>query len=442
MPQDIYKKRRQHLLGQLGDAVALIPTNPHNTRSNDTEFPFRPDSNFAYLTGHLEPEALLVLCPNAKDAKEVLFVRPKNPELELWMGERLGPDKAEELYQVDEAYGFDQLEQKLPELLDLHESIMLDLFSHGQWIEKLYPLMKKLSQQRKRKKPVPQGLHNLAPLIGKMRLKKDAHEIELMKKAAQITHEAHCAAMARAAEGVSEGQVQSVLDYVFMDRGAQGEAYESIVAGGNNANTLHYIENNQALKNGDLLLIDAGCELDLYASDVTRTFPVSGRYTPMQKKVYELILDVQKKCIEMAAPGVSLSELHEFTCKGLSNALLELGFFKGKTLDQVVEEKLYRTYFPHGTGHWLGLDVHDTCPYFDENYKDIKFEEGMVFTVEPGLYFNKVNEEVPTELKGIGIRIEDDILITSKGHENLTASIPKEVDEVEKACQKNYKELL
>lgn len=438
----MYKKRRQTLLKELGQSVALIPTNPHHTRSHDTEFPFRPDSNFGYLTGHLEPEALLVLCPQAEDAKEVLFVRPKNPELELWMGERLGPEKARELYQVDEAYGYDQLEEKLPELIDLHESIMMDIFAHGEWMQKVYPMMKKLNQQRKRKKPAPQGFLNLAPMLGKMRLKKDKHEIELMKKSAQITHDAHCAAMARAADGVNEGQVQSVLDYVFMDRGAQGEAYESIVAGGNNANTLHYIQNNQALKDGDLLLIDAGSELDLYASDVTRTFPVSGSYTPTQKKVYELILNVQKECIAMAAPGKKLSELHDFTCKGLSNALLELGFFKGKSLEQVVEEKLYRKYFPHGTGHWLGLDVHDTCPYFDKDYNDILFEEGMVFTVEPGLYFNENNEEVPAELKGIGIRIEDDILITANGHENLTASIPKEVADVESACQKNYKELL
>lgn len=442
MSENIHKKRRQALLSELGNAVAVIPTNPHNTRSHDTEFPFRADSNFGYLTGHLEPEALLVLCPNAKDAKEVLFVRPKNPELELWMGERLGPEKAKELYQVDEAYGFDQLEEKLPELLDLHEAIMLDLFSHGDWMEKLYPYMRKLNQKRKKKTPSPQGIFNLAPLLGKMRLKKDKHEIDIMRKAAKITHEAHCAAMARAGDGVNEAQVQSVIDYVFMDRGAQGEAYESIVAGGNNANTLHYIQNNQPLKKGDLLLIDAGCELDLYASDVTRTFPVSGSYTSMQKKVYELILHVQKECINMAKPGRTLTELHDYTCRGLSSALLELGLFKGKSVDEVVEEKLYRAYFPHGTGHWLGLDVHDTSPYFDIEYSDIKFEAGMVFTVEPGLYFNKDNDEIPNELKGIGIRIEDDILVTDEGHENLTASIPKEVDEIEKACQKNFKELL
>lgn len=442
MSQSIYKKRRQDLLDQIGNSVALVPTNPHHTRSNDTEFPFRADSNFGYLTGHLEPEALLVLCPQGQKGKEVLFVRPKNPELELWMGERLGPEKAKELYGVDEAYGFDLLEQKLPELIDLHESIMMDIFSHGEWIEKVYPMMKKLNQQRRRKKPAPQGILNLAPLLGKMRLKKDKNEIDLMRKAAQITHQAHCAAMARASNGVNEGQVQSVIDYVFMDRGAQSEAYESIVAGGNNANTLHYIQNNQDLKDGDLLLIDAGCELDLYASDVTRTFPVSGKYTQLQKKVYELILKVQKEAIAMAAPGKKLSELHDFTCQGLSSALMELGFFKDKSLDQVVEQKLYRSFFPHGTGHWLGLDVHDNCPYFDENSQDIKFEEGMVFTVEPGLYFNENNEKVPQELKGIGIRIEDDILITAEGHENLTASIPKEVADVEDACQKNYKELL
>lgn len=437
-----YPQRRHELMTRLEGAVAIIPTHPHRTRSYDTEYPYRPDSNFKYLTGCKEADAILILAPHHPEYQEILFVHPKDPVAEMWMGERLGPEKAREIFEVDACFSIEEFEQKLPEFLEGHTKVAIDYQNHKDHFTKVLAAMEKLSHQKKKKVHKPVDIKLINPIIGQMRLVKDESELAFMKAALEITTKAHKAAMAFSAPSVSEREVHALLKYIFQKEGAQGEAYESIVASGDHANTLHYIKNDSPLNDGDLLLIDAGSEFNVYASDITRTFPVNGKFTAAQKEVYEIVLDAQKTAFTYARPGCTLAQMHEATCRSLSEGLIKLGVFKDKTLDEVMKDQLYREFYPHGTGHWLGLDVHDTCPYLDEDLSEIEFAPGMVFTVEPGLYFKKDHPHLPARLKGIGIRIEDDLVITDKGFENMSSAIPKEVSEIEESCAKDYRDFL
>jgi len=436
-----FKTRQSNLLDAIAEGVFLFPSADYVTKSHDTEFPFRQNSHFKYLLGFNEPNCLLVLKKTHSGEHEtVLFLREKDPFMEMWAGERTGTAKATDLLTIDKAYDISQLKEKLSDLLAGHKNIYFDLQNTS-----LSGLVKSatatLNAQRKRKVHKPNSWHDSTNAIGMLRLYKDQNEILAMKKAAALTNTAHRAAMAMAAPGVNEKDINTLFNFLFSQGDGSGAAYDSIIAGGKNALTLHYINNNKDLKDGDLLLIDAGSQVNLYASDVTRTFPINGQFTTAQKEIYSLVLNAQKTALAFAKAGVSLKDIHLETCRSLSKGMLELGILKG-SLDEVMDKESFKAYYPHGTGHWLGLDVHDQSPYLDDNLEEIKLASGMTFTCEPGLYFPEHDANVPQAFKGIGIRIEDDILVTDSGLENLTNSIPKEIKEVEEACQRDLKSVL
>lgn len=435
-----YALRRRELAQALRGAAALIPSAPLRTRSHDTEYPFRQSSQLKYLTGlEDEQEAVLLITPEHPAIQEVLFVRPKDPLKEMWSGRRLGPEKARELLEIEHVYTLDELPTKLPELLLGHSAVALDLFESEGWVKKILEVLEGLNQRKKLARQKPLEIHHLAPLIGRQRLVKDANEIQFIKKAAELTTRAHHAAMAMAAPGRSEAEIMALLHFHFRSHPAGDEAYESIVAGGENACILHYVANNQPLKAGELLLIDAGAEFHTYASDVTRTFPIDGKFQGAGLEVYEICLHAQKEAMTQSRPGKTLDDVHRAACQVLAQGLADLKVFQERPAD-IIEQGLLKKYYPHSTSHWLGLDVHDPCPYFDEQQQPINFAPGMVFTIEPGLYFPPDDTSLPERLRGIGVRIEDDLLITEKSYENLTSGIAKEVRAVEEACKRDYRE--
>ncbi len=435
-----YRERRAKLLERLKGGVAIFEAAPHQTRSHDTEFPYRQDSNLKYLVGFEEPEAKLVILSHQKERQAVLFVRPKDAKAEVWSGRRLGIEAAKDLLDVDEVYSIHEFDQKLDELLMGHDTVYLDLFNRPKLVKKVLSHIGALAYKNRKKVATPQKIANIIPLVGSLRLIKDQNEIAFMKKAAAITTKAHKAAMAFTRAGVNEREVQALMEYIYLKEGANGAAYESIVAGGDNANILHYIDNQDELKDGDLLLIDAGSEYNLYASDVTRTFPVNGVYSGIQKEVYEIVLEAQKASLRASRPGSTIATIHAEASKVLAQGLVDLKVMSSIP-EELASDQTFKSFYPHGTGHWLGLDVHDNCPYTD-GPEDIKFAPGMIYTIEPGLYFPKNATNIPAELRGMGIRIEDDILITADGYENLTSAIPKEIKEVEDACKVDYKSFL
>ncbi len=429
-----FLNRQNRLLDLVGGGVVIVPGASLVQKSHDTEFPFRQNSDFKYLTGFKEPDATLVLSKNEDgEIKRILFLQEKNPEMEMWTGIRLGSEKAPEVLPIDEAYPNHELGRRLGEILSGHQKCTFNLFNND-----LRNLMAKtvkgINSRGKAKLHRPLNWQHLSPYIGKMRLQKESSEILAMKQAAKLTEVGHRAAMALANPGINEKQINELLTYLFSQENGEGAAYDSIVAGGENALILHYINNNCALNDGDLLLIDAGAQVNTYAGDVTRTFPVNGKFTSAQRDLYQIVLDAQKNAFGHMKKGVSLSDIHEHTCRSLCQSLIDAKILKG-TLDENMESKSFRKYYPHGTGHWLGLDVHDQSPYLDEDLNDVLLDEGVTFTCEPGLYFPHGDRDVPKEWQGLGIRIEDDILMTNEGPENLTRAIPKEVKEVEEACQ-------
>ncbi len=437
-----FTDRIDRLFEMMNDGVAIIGSAKYQTRSNDTEYPFRQNSNFRYLTGITEPDCALVLSQRGSKNKKILFIRENNEFEEMWMGKRLGLEKGAAYIDADEVYPIEQLETMLSKILPGHKNLYVHFHERADIFNMAREVCGELfNKKRKASALPPTAIRNVGALIEKLRLVKDQNEILTMKKAMIATNKAHRAAMAFSAPGKSEKEVNALIEYLFTKDASQGHAYENIVAGGNNANILHYIENNQELNDGDLLLIDAGSELNSYATDITRTFPVNGKFTGIQKEVYEIVLDSQKAAISHVFEGRTLDLLHQTTSKFLCQGLIDLKVLKG-SLEENLESESYRKYFPHGTGHWLGLDVHDQNPYRDEDDDFTKFSENMIFTIEPGLYFPAEDSNVRDELKGIGIRIEDNILVTKSGHENLSAMIPKEVKEVEEACAKDYKEFL
>jgi len=430
---EIFKKRRLLLLDQLYDGIALIPSAEFKTRSHDTDYPFRQDSNFKYLTGFLEPGSLLLLCKNHPEFKTILFVRPKDRTAEIWSGRRLGVEAAQETLGVDKVHSILDLEKELPGYLANHKNVYMDIFHDSAFLKKIIAKCKTLGEAKKIKKHSPKNFFHLGDIISRMRLIKESWEIEQIKKAISISNSAHRAAMSLAQPGILEFEVAAAMEYIFKKNGASHFAYESIVAGGDNANILHYTNNNEILSSGDLLLIDAGAEFNLYASDITRTFPVNKKFSGPQRALYEIVLNAQNAVIKNSAPGKTLTENHQVALKILTQGLIDLKILKG-TLEENLEKANYKAFYPHGTGHWLGLDVHDHNPYLEDDLTDIKFGPGMVFTVEPGLYLSKDDQNIPKEFRGIGIRIEDDILITDKGNINLSSEIPKEIKDVEEAC--------
>ncbi len=415
-----YKSRRDRLATSLNSySIAIIHSALHKTRSNDTEYPYRQDSNFYYLTGYKEDNSCLMILKKKKKYKTILFVEKKDERRELWNGKRLGKKAAKKVFSVDNIYEIDCFEKKFTKKSSLKQHLYYDF---------------KLNYLRfKALKRISKGINthiNIAKNIEKMRLIKSPSEIKIIKKAIKISKTAHHQAMKVKKTDKYEYELQAVFENIFKLHGAYSDAYTSIIAGGNSANTLHYIENNQKLKNDDLILIDAGCEYDYYASDITRTIPVNAKFTQPQKELYNMVLDVQVKIIDMIKPGVKRSFLQSESEKLLCDGMVKLGILKGK-VKKLLKQKKHKKYYPHGIGHWMGIDVHDEAPYTDKFGKEIVLSAGMVLTIEPGIYCNKDDLSISEKYRGIGVRIEDDILVSKKGYKNLSSNIVKNVEDIE-----------
>lgn len=415
-----YKKRRERFAKQMEkNSVAVFFSAEQKVRSNDTEYPYRQESNFYYLTGFKEDNSVLVFEKKNSETKIYLFVQKKDPLMELWSGKRLGEKAAKEIFSVDDIFTSEQFLIKAKEFLEEKTNLYYDFKIQNKNLEQIKQLGRNVIK-----------LKDAAVIVQNMRLLKSSAEIALIKKALSITKDAHHQAMKLSKRLTFEYELQAEIEYVFKKNGAYSDAYTTIVASGDNANTLHYIDNDKALKKGDLILIDAGCEYNYYASDITRTIPVSGKFTQAQKELYAMVLDVEKKIIKMIKPKVLRSELQDEAEKLLCQGMIELGILKGE-LKKLLKDKAHKKYFPHGIGHYMGLDVHDQNPYKDNKGKEIPLKAGMVLTIEPGIYLPKDDKKVPKKYRGIGIRIEDDILVTKEGHENLSREIKKEIKDIE-----------
>jgi Xaa-Pro aminopeptidase len=432
MNEQYYFNRRQKLLERMEEGVAIIASAPHTFRSNDTEYPYRQNSDFHYLCGLNESNAALVLIKTGSETKTVLYVEAYNAEYALWNGAKLGIEGAQSRFNVDEVRDVAEYPKEIKELLREHVNLYVDLFEDSSFLSQAKSTAAELREMRGVKRHI-RSIRDVTHLIRTLRLIKTSEEIETIKKAISITAEAHHTAMQKCRAGMREYQLQAHLQYAFINGGARSEAYGAIVAGGNNANTLHYVNNRDELRDGDLVLIDAACEWELYASDITRTFPVNGKFSDAQREVYEKVLDVQLRVIEAIKPGVKRDWLQHMSEELLCEALIDLGILNGERA-ALMEAKEHKKYAPHGFGHWMGMDVHDPCPYVDESGESLVFEAGMVMTIEPGIYIRAEDENVPARFRGIGIRIEDDILVTETGHENLSSMIAKTVDEIEAMC--------
>lgn len=431
----LFTDNRAKFLDQLRQrgAAAVVFTAPEHIRNNDSEYRFRPDSDFYWLTGFAEPEAALVLVPGRSEGESVLFLRERVVEEEIWTGERLGLERAVERLGVDEALPITDLFDDLPELLAGQTRIVTALGHDDVRDRRMLEVASTLRRRARGGARSPVEWVDPSATLHELRLIKSAPEIERMRTAAGITDEAHRLAMAAARPGMNECELDALLDYTFRRRGGTGAAYTNIVAGGANACTLHYITNDRPLDDGQLCLIDAGCEFDYYASDVTRTFPVNGRFEPAQRELYDAVLAAQLAAVEAVRPGATIDIVHRAATLTLCEHLVGLGLLTGDPAE-LHGEGAHRRFMMHGTSHWLGLDVHDRGQYQREGQAR-PFEPGMVLTVEPGLYIPEDATDIDRRFRGIGIRIEDDILVTEQGHDNLTASIPKEIEDVEAACQ-------
>jgi Xaa-Pro aminopeptidase len=425
----MYADRRRRFLERLEPgSVALLLGAGLARRSNDTHFPFRQDSDFHYLTGFDHPNAAALL---RKDGGPpfTLFVEPRDPDAETWTGYRPGVEGAVADYGADEAHPIGELADKLPKLLETARRIHHVLGRDARVDAKLVELAELARMRSRAGIHAPEAIVDPRAITHEMRLRKDPDEMDVMRRAAEISREGHEAAARMAREGVYEYELAAVLDYSFRRRGGAGPAYETIVGGGANATVLHYVANDQPLRDGTLVLIDAGCELGGYASDVTRCYPVGGRFTGAAREVYEVVLAAQEAALEVARPGNTLDDVHEAALRALVEGMIAIGLLSG-TRDDAIQGGAYKTFYMHRTSHWLGLDVHDAGSYAVDG-KPRPLEPGMVFTVEPGLYVPARCEQAPAHLRGIGVRIEDDVLVTDDGHENLTAAIPKSVADVQ-----------
>jgi len=411
------------------NSVAILPAAREATRSNDTEYRFRQDSDFYYLTGFKEPDAVAVVAPG-KQERYTLFVRPRDKEKETWTGRRAGVEGAKEIYGADAAYPVEEFQEKLAELLDGARQLYYRLGNGNPELDQtvIRQLARMRASGRRGVRP-PQSIVDPGTILHELRLFKTDEEIALMQRAADIAAEAHREAMRAARPGVKEYEIEALIEYIFRRSGANAPAYNTIVGGGANATILHYINNEAELKDGDLLLIDAGAEYEGFASDITRTFPVGGRFTDAQRDIYELVLDCQERCIEMVAPGVTLEEMHERSVEILTDGMVRLGLLRGD-VKKLIEEEQYKKFYMHRLGHYLGMDVHDVGLYHADG-QPRPVEAGVVMTVEPGLYIAEDADGVPDKYRGIGVRIEDDVLVTPEGYRVLTTEAPKQVEEIE-----------
>ncbi len=430
MKHEPYSSRRYALLKHIGDGVAIIPTAPERVRNRDSHHPYRFDSYFWYLSGFPEPEAVIVLI-GGRAKKSILFCRDKNEEREVWEGFRYGPDAARDAFGFDEAYSFSSFETMLPELIANHKALWYALGHDTAWDAKVVAALNSVRAQARAGKHAPSKIRDLRQPLDRMRLVKDAHEIDLMRRAADITSAGHARAMRHCRPGQAEYELEAELTHEFRRRGAGGHSYNPIVAGGANACVLHYVDNDKLLAEHALVLIDAGCELEGYAADITRTFPVGGCFNGAQRDAYEIVLAAQLAAIAAIKPGASFSAYHDAAVRVLVQGMIDLKLLAG-SVDGLIESEAYKPFYMHRTGHWLGLDVHDAGDY--KTGDDwIKLEPGMALTVEPGLYI-RPSPMVPPHLHGIGIRIEDDVFVTEDGCDVYTTA-PKTVAEIEEVMR-------
>ena len=423
----VYQRRRALLAARMQGGIAIVPTAPERTRNRDAHYPYRFDSYFYYLSGFREPEAVLVVIAGAQP-RSILFCRDKDPEREVWDGFRCGPAMAQEIFGFDEAHSINSLDAMLPDLLANQPAVFAHLGADSAWDARMLGWLNEVRARVRTGVSAPHEIEDVHALLDEMRLVKDAHELAVMRRAAAISADAHRRAMLAVRPGRFEYEIEAELLHEFRRRGAQAPAYTSIVAGGANACVLHYVHNDGMLADGDLLLIDAGCELDGYASDITRTFPVSGKFGGAQKDLYQLVLAAQSAAIAAVVPGNAWQQPHDAAVRILAQGFIDLGLLSG-SLEQAIETGAYRKFYMHRTGHWLGLDVHDAGDYKRDGEWRALYP-GMVLTVEPGCYV-RAAEGVPEKFAGIGIRIEDDVLVTETGHEVLTSAAPKSVAEIE-----------
>lgn len=425
-----FARRRKQLMQQIGSqGVAILVAAPITFRNHYHEYPYRQNSDFYYLTGFEEPEAVLVLAPKRPEGEFILFNRIRNREEEIWNGHRLGQAGARKIIGADEAFPIHDLAKKLPELLEGRADVHYSLGIRPEFDNMLLNAVKTLQSKIRGGIQSPLAFLDIRPALDEMRLIKSPAEIALMRKAARISAAAHTRAMQFCRPGLHEFELEAEITHEFQRNGARHHAYTPIVGAGANSCILHYVANNRLIKNGDLVLIDAGCEYGNYASDVTRTFPANGRFTPEQKAIYEIVLAAQLAGIKAVRPGTPWHHIEELTIKIITQGLIDVGLLKGP-LSTLIEKRAYSPFYMHRCGHWLGLDTHDAGRYKIDN-KWRKLEPGMVRTIEPGIYISADLPGVPKRWHNMGIRIEDDVLVTTKGHEVLSQKAPKAIDEIE-----------
>ncbi len=425
-----FSRRRKQLMAQLEpNSIAIVPTGDLKSRSRDTEYHFRHDSDFYYLSGFHEPESVLVLVPKRKHGEYILFCRERDEERELWDGIRVGPEGAIDQHGVDDAFPIDDIDEILPGLLEGRERVYYSLGRNSDFDKQVMEWVNAIRAKVRSGATPPGEFLDLDHLLHDMRLVKSAAEQRIMKKSAEISADAHVRAMQYCKPGQYEYELEAEIQHACASRGARHAAYNSIIGAGKNGCILHYIENDSVMKDGDLVLIDAGCEFESYAADITRTFPVNGTYTKEQRALYELVLEANRKAIAAVKPGVHWNKPHEVSVKVITEGLVRLGLLKG-TVSKLIKEEKYKAFYMHRIGHWLGMDVHDVGDYKVGGEWRV-LEPGMVMTIEPGIYVSE-SAKVPKKWKNIGIRIEDDVLITKDGCEVLTDGVPKDPDEIER----------
>ena len=423
-----FVRRRHELAAAIKFGIAVIPTAAERIRNKDAHFPYRFDSYFHYLTGFNEPESVVVVI-GGKPSRSILFCRAKHEEREIWDGFRYGPEEAKTQFNFDDTFAIDEIDKILPQLIENKDAIFTPIGIESNWDNKMMGWLNKTRSRAREGITAPASLIDVREILDEMRLIKDPDELDVMRRAAKISAEAHVNAMLATKPEKYEYEIEAELLYHFKKKGSQFPAYTSIVAGGKNACVLHYIENNAVLNDGDLLLIDAGCELDGYASDITRTFPVSGKFSGPQRMIYELVLDAQQAAMEATSRGNSWQAPHDAATKVLAQGFIDLKLCHG-SLDKVLENREYSRYYMHRTGHWLGRDVHDVGNYKDDGQWR-SLEPGMVLTIEPGCYIRSA-PDIPEQFWNIGIRIEDDAIVNQdSGCEIITSGVPKTINDIE-----------
>ena len=425
-----FARRRKNLMGMMDKhTIAIIPGAREVTRSRDTEYPFRQNSDLFYLTGFEEPDAVLVLVPGRRQGQVVLFCRERDPDMELWNGYRLGPEGAVAYLGVDDAFPIDDLDEILPGLIEGTQRIYYSMGHDDVFDQRVMGWVNQIRKLVRTGAAPPADFTDLAFLLHEQRLIKSAAEVRVMRKAGEISAAAHVRAMQECQPGRYEYHLEAAIQHTFAEHGARFPAYNSIVGSGANACVLHYTENASKMRAGDLVLIDAGCEYQGYAADITRTFPVSGQFSNEQRAIYDVVLKAQRAAIAKVRPGNTWNQPHDATVRVITRGLIKLGLLRGKERE-LIKAEAYRDFYMHRAGHWIGLDVHDVGEYrVDGRWRQL--EPGMVLTIEPGIYISADNTKVPKRWRGIGVRIEDAVVVTEQGCDVLTGDVPKRADEIE-----------